>query len=80
VLFTDVSYRNLFAIAVCDRHAKDLFTQEHTFGMMSESSVSEIREERFRRVKPVMNCDVILGLSAEFPGAALCVLEWMCHS
>jgi hypothetical protein len=79
VLFTDVPHGNLFAFAVPDRDAKDLFTQENTFRMMSKSSVSEIREEGFRCVEPVMDLNVVFRLSSEFAGAALCVLEWMCH-
>jgi hypothetical protein len=79
VLFTDVPHRNLFAIAVRNRDAKDLFTQENTFRVMSKSSVSEIRDEGFRCVEPVMNGYVVLSLATEFAGAALSVLEWMCH-
>jgi hypothetical protein len=41
--------------------------------------VAEIREKGFRRVKPVMNRNIVLRFSAEFAGTALRVLEWMCH-
>jgi hypothetical protein len=79
VSLTDVRQGDLFGFAVGDRHAKDLFTQENALGMMAKNSVSEIREEGFRLIEPVMDDNVVFRLSAEFGGAALRVLEWMCH-
>jgi hypothetical protein len=47
--------------------------------MVPKTAVSEIRDEGFRLIKPVMYLQVVLGLSSKFSGAAFCVLQWMSH-
>src|SRR6266852_3316528 len=75
VLFPHIADGNLLAIAVHDGHTKQLLRQENAFGVVAKSSVTEVREEGFRLIKPVVNRKIVLGLSAELLRAALCVLE-----
>jgi len=47
--------------------------------VVAKSSVTEVRQEGFRLIKPVVNRKIVLGLSAELSRAALCVLERVGH-
>ncbi len=47
--------------------------------MVAKCPVAEVCEERFRFIEPVMNREVVFCSSAEFPRAALGVLQWVGH-
>jgi hypothetical protein len=79
MLFSDVADWYHRPIAVYDTHAEDTFGQENALGMVTECPVSEIRQERFRLVEPVVNDKIVFGLAAELSDAAPSVLEWMGH-
>ena len=73
---TDVTHRNFSALSIGDGDTEDAFAQENSLGMVPKIAMSEIPEEGFRLIKPIVDWHVILGLAAEFLGAAFRVLEW----
>jgi len=79
VLFPDVAHRNLLPFAVDDGNAKDSFTQENTFRVMTQPSMAEVSEECLRLIEPIMNRQVIFGLPAKSLCATLCMLQRMRH-
>jgi len=79
MLLTNQANRNLFAIAVGDGSAEDSFAQENSFGVVTQRSMPEVREECFGFVVPGVDREVVLRLAAEFPYASLGVLKWMGH-
>ncbi len=79
MLFSDVAHWHLLAFAVGDGDTEDALTQENSFGVVPKTAVSEIRNESFRLIKPVVDRQIVLGLAAKFSGAAFCVLQWMSH-
>jgi hypothetical protein len=79
MLFPDVTHWNLLAFAVSNGDTEDSFAQKDSFRMVPKSAMPEIRKDGFGLVKPAMDPQVVLGLAAEFPGAAFCVLHWVSH-
>ena len=77
--FPDVTHWNLLSFTVGDGDTEDAFAQEDSLGVVPKTAVSEIREEGFGLIKPVVDWQVVLGPAAEFPGAAFRVLHWVCH-
>jgi hypothetical protein len=69
----------LFSVAVHDDYAEQFLCQKNALGVMTQSAMAEIRKERFRLVKPVVNREIVFGFSAELLGAALGVSEWVGH-
>jgi hypothetical protein len=79
VLFAHIANGNQFSLAVLDGHAKQPLAQENTLSVVAKSTVMEVGEKGFRLIKPIVNRDVVLSLSAEYPRAALCVLKRVRH-
>jgi hypothetical protein len=52
VLLSDVADRNLFTVTVRERDPEQPFAEENSFRVVTQRSVSEVHEERFRFVKP----------------------------
>ncbi|MGA7766820.1 MAG: hypothetical protein WCA27_11430, partial [Candidatus Sulfotelmatobacter sp.] len=61
-----------FRLSLTARHNLSL-------GMVPKTAMSEIRNESFRLVEPVVDRQVVLCLAAKFSGAAFSVLEWVGH-
>jgi hypothetical protein len=68
-----------FPSLFCDRHTENSLAQENPFSVVTEGTVAKVGEERFRLIKPLVNGEIILGLSPELLGAALRVLQRMSH-
>jgi len=79
VLFSDVPHWDFLPVTVGDRDTEDLFAQEDTFRMMAKGAVTEVRKERLRLIKPIMNWQVVFGLPTESLRATLCMLQRVCH-
>jgi len=79
VLFSNMAHGNLRSSAVHDGHTKQLLSQENAFGMVAKGSVTEVRKECFRLIKPTMNREIVFRLPTELSRAVLCVFEWMRH-
>src|SRR5258708_6169385 len=79
MLLSYIADRNLLSFTIHDGNAKEFLCQENALGMVTQGSVSEIRKECFRFVKPVMNWEIVFCSSTELPCAALCVFEWVGH-
>jgi hypothetical protein len=67
VLLANGSHRNMFAVTVRYRRSENGRTQEDTFAVMPECSVSKIGEVRFALIKPIMDRKVVFGLAAKQP-------------
>src|SRR5487761_246740 len=80
VLFSDVPHWDFLPFAVGDRNTEDLLAQENPFRMVTKGTVTEVSKERLRLIKPIMNWQVVLGLTAESLRATLCMLQRVCHS
>src|SRR5271165_5142392 len=80
VLLSHMAHGNLRSSAVHDGHTKHLLGQKNALGMVAKGSVTEVRKECFRLIKPGVNGEIVLRLSTELPRAVLCVLEWMGHT
>ena len=63
MLLADDTNRNRFSIGVDDGRTEDFLTHENPFGMMSQSPVTKICEDRFTLVEPVMDREIILYTS-----------------
>jgi hypothetical protein len=80
VLFSHIAHGNLRSSAVHDGHTKHLLGQKNALGMVAKGSVTEVCQECFRLIKPVVNGEVVLRLPTELPRAVLCVFEGMGHT
>jgi hypothetical protein len=79
MLFSHIPDRDLFSVAVHDGYAEQFLCQKNASGMMTQSSMAEIRKERLGLVEPVVDREVVFRFSAELPRAAFGVLEWVGH-
>jgi hypothetical protein len=79
MLFSYIPDMGLFSVAVYDGYAKQFLCQKDALGMMTQSSVAEIRKERLGLVEPVVDREIVFRFSAELSGAALGVLQWVGH-
>jgi hypothetical protein len=79
MLFPDVTHWNLLSFTVGDGDTEDAFAQEDSLGVVPKTAVSEIREEGFGLIKPVVDWQVVLSSAAEFLGAVFCVPHWVGH-
>ena len=59
MLFSQIADGNLFSVAVHDGNAKQFLRQENALGMMPQGSVTEVRKECFRLIKPVVNRKIV---------------------
>ena len=80
MLLSHIANGNLLPFAVHNGNAKQFLFQENAFCVMTQGSMSEVREEGFRFVEPVVNREIVSRSSTELPRAALCVLEWVGHN
>lgn len=58
-------------------HPKDPLTLKDPLGVVPNGTVSEVREEFFRRIEPVVNLQVRLGFAPVPFGATDCVMVGM---
>ena len=77
MLFSHIAHGNLDSSAVHDGHTEHLLGQKNALGMVAKGSVTEVCQECFRLIKPVVNREIVLRFSTELPRAVLCVFEWM---
>src|SRR5579864_6994143 len=79
MLFSHIADGNLLSVAIHNGYAKQFLRQEDSLRVVAKCPVTEVREERFRFIEPVMNRQIVFCASAEFPRAALRVFEWVGH-
>jgi len=79
VLFSDIPDWNLLSVTVCDRHTKNRLAQEDSLSVVAQGAVTEVGKERLRLIKPVMNGQVIFGLTAKSLRTIQCVFPRVCH-
>src|ERR1700758_3540892 len=65
MLFSHIPHGDLFSVAVHDGYAEQFPCQKNPLGVMTQSSMAEIRKERLRLVKPVVNWEVVFRFYAE---------------
>ena len=80
MLLSQITDGNLFSVAIHDGHAKQLLRQEDALAVMTKGSMAEVRKECLRLIKPVVDGQVVLGLTTKFSGAAFCMLERVAFS
>jgi hypothetical protein len=80
VLFSHIADGNLQSSAVHDGHTEHPLGQKNALGMVAKGSVTEVRKECFRLIKPTMNREIVFRLPTELPRAVLCVFEGMGHT
>ena len=59
MLLSQIPDRDLLSVAIHDGNAKQFLCQENAFGMMPQGSVTEVRKECLRFIKPVVNWKVV---------------------
>ena len=69
----------LFVLGMADRLG-DLPAPKNDPVGVAKGSVTEVCNECFRLIKPVVNREIFLRLATELPRAVLCVFEWMGHT
>jgi len=62
-----------------DRATENRLGHEDAFGMVSERPVTEIRDDFFRLVKPVVDADIVFDRAAPFSYAGKGMVIRMCH-
>ena len=79
VLRGNVPNGDFDSFAIRNRDAEDPFRQEHTFGVVPKRPMSEVGEECFRFVKPIVDRQIIFWLAAKFLRAVFRVFKWVSH-
>jgi len=68
MLFKDVSDMNRLAVAVLKRHSENLFGFEDAIAVVPQCPMTEISEALLRVIHPLVQVQVVVGLSSEQPG------------
>ena len=79
MLLADPACRNDTPGGERQRVAENGLRHEYALGMVPERTVTEVSDDRLRRIEPVVDILIIFNAAAPFLHAGEGVMVWMCH-